>query len=207
MRFLTDAARCCSHACAGPGVGPAGRRLGCGDQGRRAFTGRAQSHDTPGANTRPPELDYPKIEIPEDLRPDPKIPPLELSKQPDPGSVPKAPAVGAAKDMVIPAIPSAAPASGSEPLIPPPSLPTLPDPARRDPLPSLTLPPEVPVAPEKKPDSISRSSPLTRGGASGIKVEGLPNEGGGKPGGRLSNGGLLQPHDPRSGIDDRRAEP
>ena len=33
---------------AGPGVGPAGRRLGCGAQGRRAFTSRAQSHDTPG---------------------------------------------------------------------------------------------------------------------------------------------------------------
>ena len=78
--------------------------------------------------------------------------------------------------MLIPAIPSAAPRRGSEPLIPPPSLPTLPDPARRDPLPSLTLPPEVPVAPEKKPDSISRSSPLTRGGASGIKVKVFPTK-------------------------------
>ena len=34
----------------------------------------------------------------------------------------------------------------------------------------------MPVAPEKKPDSISRSSPLTRGGASGIKVKVFPTK-------------------------------
>lgn len=133
-----------------------------------------QPRDTPAAHSKAPGLDYPKVEIPKNLRPDPKIPPLELPKQPDALAVPKVPAVGAAKDMLIPAIPSAAPASGSEPLIPPPSLPVLPDPTKRDPLPSLTLPPEVPVAPEKKSDSTSRSSPLTRGGTSGIKVKVFP---------------------------------
>jgi hypothetical protein len=113
----------------------------------------------PAENSRDPALTYPKVEIPKNLRSEPKLPPLELPKEPDLTAVPKVPAVGASKESVIPAIPSAAPPPES--LIPPSSVPSAPDPTRRDPLPSLTLPPEVPVAPEKKADTISRSSPLT----------------------------------------------
>ena len=117
----------------------------------------------PAETPRDPDLTYPKVEIPKTLRTDPKLPPLELPKEPDMKLVPKVPAVGAPKDTVIPAIPSAAPPP--EPLIPSPSLPLVPDASKRDPLPSLTLPPEIPVAPEKKADSTSRSSPLTGGGS------------------------------------------
>jgi hypothetical protein len=113
----------------------------------------------PAETPRDPELTYPKVEIPKNLLSEPKLPPLELPKEPDRTAVPKVPAVGAPKESVIPAIPSAAPPPDS--LIPPSSVPLVPDPTRRDPLPSLTLPPEVPVAPEKKADTISRSSPLT----------------------------------------------
>ena len=117
----------------------------------------------PAETPRDPDLTYPKVEIPKTLRTNPKLPPLELPKEPDMKLVPKVPAVGAPKDTVIPAIPSAAPPP--EPLIPSPSLPLVPDASKRDPLPSLTLPPEIPVAPEKKADSTSRSSPLTGGGS------------------------------------------
>jgi hypothetical protein len=90
-------------------------------------------------------------------------------------AVPKVPAVGAPKDAPVPAIPSAAPPP--EPLIPSLSAPTLPDGNKRDPLPSLTLPPDVPVPPEKKTDSTSRSSPLTGGGPADITVKVFPARG------------------------------
>jgi hypothetical protein len=61
---------------------------------------------------------------------------------------------------VSPAVPSAAPAL-PDPLIPPSSVPAIPNPGKPDALPSLTLPPDVPVAPTVKSESISRSSPLT----------------------------------------------
>ena len=41
-----------------------------------------------------PDLTYPKVEIPKNLRTDPKLPPLELPKEPDMKLVPKVPAVG-----------------------------------------------------------------------------------------------------------------
>ena len=103
----------------------------------------------PAETPRDPDLTYPKVEIPKTMRTDPKLPPLELPKEPDMKLVPKVPAVGAPKDTVIPAIPSAAPPP--EPLIPSPSLPLVPDASKRDPLPSLTLPPEIPVAPRRRP--------------------------------------------------------
>jgi hypothetical protein len=103
----------------------------------------------------PPDLQFPKVEIPKNLQPKEKLPPLELPKEPDVRTIPKVPAVGAVKDPVLPATPSAAPPA-PEPLIPPPSVPLVPDPNKRDPLPSLTLPPDTPV----KSDSTSRSSPL-----------------------------------------------
>jgi hypothetical protein len=90
-------------------------------------------------------------------------------------AVPKVPAVGAPKEALVPAIP--APAPPPEPLIPPLSVPMLPDANKRDPLPSLTLPPDIPVAPEKKTDSTSRSSPLTGGGAADITVNVFPAKG------------------------------
>jgi hypothetical protein len=130
---------------------------------------------TPSGPPQDPDLTFPKVEIPKDLRPQGKLPPLELPKEPDMRAVPKVPAVGASKDPLIPAIPSAAPAPES--LIPPPSVPLVPDPNKRDPLPSLTLPPDIPVAPEKKSDSTSRSSPLTGGASSGFTVSVFPAKG------------------------------
>jgi hypothetical protein len=115
----------------------------------------------PAETPQDPDLTYPKVEIPKNLRSDPKLPPLELPKEADMKAVPKVPAVGAPTESSLPAVPTAAPPP--EALIPPPSVPLVPDPGKRTPLPSLTLPPEVPVAPEKKDDSISRSSPLTSG--------------------------------------------
>jgi hypothetical protein len=137
---------------------------------RPASGGSATGSDAPPAKAdspkladkpRDPELTYPKIEIPKNLRNDSKLPPLELPKEPDLSAVPKVPTVGAPKEATIPAIPSAAPPPES--LIPPSAVPLIPDPGKSAPLPSLTLPPEVPVAPEKKSDSTSRSSPLTSG--------------------------------------------
>jgi hypothetical protein len=119
-------------------------------------------------------LDFPKIEIPKSLQNEPKFPPLKLPKEPDMSLVPKVPAVGAPKDPTLPAIPSPAPSPDS--LIPPPSVPLVPDPGKRDPLPSLTLPPDIPVAPSVKPektDSTSRSSPLT-GGSRELSVNVFP---------------------------------
>jgi hypothetical protein len=73
------------------------------------------------------------------------------------GSIPTIP------EPAAPAVPSAAPAS-LEGLIPTPSLPLMPKSNRQDALPPLTLPPESPVSPPAKSESISRSSPLTAGG-------------------------------------------
>jgi len=121
----------------------------------------------PAETPRDSDPSFPKVEIPKNLRADPKLPPLELPKEPDMKAVPKVPAVGAPTESNLPAVPTAAPPPES--LIPPPSVPLVPDPSKRDPLPSLTLPPEVPVAPEKmgdkgdKGDSTSRSSPLASG--------------------------------------------
>jgi len=144
----------------------------------------AAGSDTPPKNIEPsasvpkaaeaprdPHMDFPTVEIPKNLRPSPKVPPLE----PDMSAVPKVPAVGAPKEALVPAIP--APAPPPEPLIPPLSVPMLPDANKRDPLPSLTLPPDIPVAPEKKTDSTSRSSPLTGGGAADIQVNVFPAKG------------------------------
>jgi hypothetical protein len=92
----------------------------------------------------------PNLELPKDSGL--KLPPLELPK--DTGQRPSAiPGPGGA------AVPSSAPAF-PEPLIPPPSVPLMPDTKKTDSLPSLTLPPDTPVAPMKN-DSTSRSSPLT----------------------------------------------
>lgn len=119
------------------------------------------------AETPPPfplDLKFPEIEIPKSLQANPKPPakepqgaPKAGTNQPDPAAVPKVPAVGGTKDPLLPAIPSAAPAP--EPAIPPPGLPLLPDASKRDPLPSLTLPPDTPVK-SAKTDSTSRSSPI-----------------------------------------------
>ncbi len=124
---------------------------------------------------------FPVVDVPKELGPLPK---LDVPKDPDftPIPVPKE----MPKDHVKPAIPSPAPApttEGSdggfqaprvpapgsaaiptpapafpEGLIPSPSVPELPDPKKPHSLPSLTLPPDSPVAPK---GSTSRSSPLS----------------------------------------------
>ena len=130
---------------------------------------------TPADPFKASDLAFPKVEIPKNLQVEPKLPPLKLPKEPDMSAVPKVPAVGAAKDPSLPAIPSAAPAPES--LIPPPSVPLVPDPNKRDPLPSLTLPPDIPVTPAtktEKTDSTSRSSPLTGGGTREFTVSVFP---------------------------------
>ena len=124
------------------------------------------------------DLKFPTVEIPKSLQLDKKLPPLELPKEPDMRSIPKVPAVGAARDPVLPAIPSPAPAPES--LIPPPSVPLVPDPKKRDPLPSLTLPPDTPVAPPTKTDSTSRSSPLSESSKREMSVNIFPATGGEK---------------------------
>jgi hypothetical protein len=91
---------------------------------------------TPAAVPDPapaPDLKLPPIDFPKDTGP--KLPPL-----PSPGTT---------------AVP--APAPPPEPLIPSPSVPAIPDPAKKDSLPSLTLPPDIPITRE------SKSSPLTGG--------------------------------------------
>jgi hypothetical protein len=67
------------------------------------------------------------------------------------------------------AVPSAAPASDS--LIPPPSLPLTPGASS---LPSLTLPPEVPVNPALQRNNTSRSSPLTQGTGTEVMMKQFP---------------------------------
>jgi hypothetical protein len=76
----------------------------------------------------------------------PKLPPIEVPKTPSVATPAPAPA-----PMPAPTFP--------EPLIPSPSVPELPG-VKKESLPSLTLPPDVPV----KTDSTSRSSPLSGGG-------------------------------------------
>jgi len=73
---------------------------------------------------------------------------------------------------MAPATPSAAPAFTD--LIPQSSLPLGPGTTKPDSLPSLTLPPDVPVAPAAKTDSKSHSSPLTGMGAAGLTVDIFP---------------------------------
>ncbi|MBA4188397.1 MAG: hypothetical protein C0467_10370 [Planctomycetaceae bacterium] len=100
-----------------------------------------------------PKLDVPKnpdfrpIEVPKEMPKDPVKPAVPT---PAPAALePKLPEMPAAVPSAAPALP--------EGLIPAPSVPELPDP-KKPPLPSLTLPPESPVAPKA---STSRSSPLT----------------------------------------------
>lgn len=140
----------------------------------------------PAEAPREPDPVYPTVEIPKNLRPDSRPPASGLSKEPDPRAVPKVPAVGAPTEQLVPATPAAAPAP--EALIPPLSVPMLPDANQRDPLPSLTLPPDIPVAPEKKADSTSRSSPLTGGGVAGIRVSVFPAQGADAPAGYCTVG-------------------
>ena len=127
-----------------------------------------------------PEVDIPKslgplpkLEVPKDPDfrpiPVPKGSPAETPKKPapvvpDPASAlpdpnPKLPPIELPKNSKTPAVAVPAPAPAfPEPLIPSPSVPELPD-AKKESLPSLTLPPDTPV----KTDSTSRSSPLTGG--------------------------------------------
>jgi hypothetical protein len=63
-------------------------------------------------------------------------------------------------DSTVPAKPSAAPSS-LDSLLPPTSLQIVPSTGKSDSLPSLALPPEVPISPAGKSESKSRSSPLT----------------------------------------------
>ncbi len=85
----------------------------------------------------------PSLVVPMNATPAPSLPSLDLPVSPAPATP--------------------APAPAAEPLIPSPTIPaptlTIPDPLKPDMLPSLTLPPDSPVAPAK--DSTSRSSPLT----------------------------------------------
>jgi hypothetical protein len=131
-----------------------------------------------------PSPKYPAVEIPKELGPLPK---LDVPKEPDfrpvptpkgaGGDMPQAPTGSATPlpapaprdpSLVLPAvpagsgnaaIPSPAPAF-PEPLIPATSVPVIPDPKQPETLPSLTLPPETPVAPPSK-GTLARSSPLT----------------------------------------------
>ncbi|HSQ55328.1 MAG TPA: hypothetical protein VLM40_06245 [Gemmata sp.] len=144
--------------------------------------------DTP-VTTTDPMLKFPEVEIPKNLGPLPKVekqpvqnfPPIPPIKDPTanqsrngpslaaPSPAPAPHAVTNLPQLPVPggaAIPSVAPAF-PDPVIPSPSVPVIPDPAKPESLPSLTLPPDVPV----KRDSTSRSSPLTsaRGGMS-VKV-------------------------------------
>ena len=116
---------------------------------------------------------FPEVVIPKDIGPLPK---LEVPKgaTADPKKAPAVPDPAPAPDLKLPPIefprdtgpkppgpgasaaPMAAPPA-PEPLIPSPAVPVIPDPAKKDSLPSLTLPPDVPIMRE------SKSSPLTGG--------------------------------------------
>jgi hypothetical protein len=120
-----------------------------------------------------PLPEFPKVDIPKNLGPLPK---LGVPKEPDFRPVPapgkpadpptKAPT--AVPDPKLPPLPDVGPKGGAavpdaapafpDPLIPPPSVPVVPDAKQPGTLPSLVLPPETPVAPAK--GSMSRSSPL-----------------------------------------------
>jgi hypothetical protein len=121
--------------------------------------------------TKPDPLPkFPEVVIPADLGPLPKlelpkgavgetnkIAPREVAPPPTPVLPPLPTPNGTAKPTAAP------PPDFPEPLIPSPSVPVIPDPAKKESLPSLTLPPDVPPR-----ESTSRSSPLTgdRGRAS-----------------------------------------
>jgi hypothetical protein len=121
----------------------------------------------PPAPTTAPDPRFPTVDIPKGLqldpvkppeqpkapKPDSKPPALELPKDPSP----KPPSLELPKDPVTPAVPSPAPAT-PEPFAPPP-LPLTPDAKKPGDLPPLLLPPDSPT----KPESVSRSSPLTGG--------------------------------------------
>jgi hypothetical protein len=65
------------------------------------------------------------------------------------------------------AVPVPAPAPD---IIPPMDLPLIPELKKPASLPSLTLPPDTPIGPGDKPDSVSRSSPLNTRGKFDVKV-------------------------------------
>ena len=131
----------------------------------------------PPGTARPVVHPEPKsVEPPKHAGPDTGLPPLVLPKEPgaapaDP--LPKLPLVlpkePASKGSVAPergstAVPSAAPAPDA--LLPPLDLPVSPDARKTGDLPPLILPPDTapaPAGPAAKPDSVSRSSPLTGG--------------------------------------------
>jgi hypothetical protein len=135
----------------------------------------------------------PKKAEPPKVAPEPTAKPAEAAAPKDEGALPKLDVpkdenfrpVPNPKDAVpalppVPgtgdtAVPSPAPAM-PEPLIPSPSVPALPDPKKPADLPSLTLPPDSPILPQKK--STSRSSPLT-GGEADPKAEVFAASGGG----------------------------
>jgi hypothetical protein len=104
-----------------------------------------------GAVAEPPKK-APPVAVPDPL-PDPnlKLPPLDFPKDNGPKLPPLPGATATAAPAPAPAFP--------EPLIPSPSVPVIPDPAKPESLPSLTLPPDVPL----KKESTSKSSPLAGG--------------------------------------------
>ena len=126
---------------------------------------------TPPKQPDPPASNFPTVAIPKGLEPLPK---LELPGDPDfrPVSKESAPKLPALPNPGGTAVPTPAPAL-PEPAIPLPTLPVVPEPSRPDALPSLTLPPDGPIA-RPKSDSTSRSSPLTGSGKPELAVSVFP---------------------------------
>jgi hypothetical protein len=130
--------------------------------------------DTPNDNGALPKLVVPKepdftpIPVPKGPESTPVRPAVPV---PAPAaSEPKAPALELPREPGGSAVPGPAPAL-PEGLIPSQSVPELPEPGKPSTLPSLTLPPDSPVAPQK---SVSRSSPLAAGRDAGPAVSVFP---------------------------------
>lgn len=84
----------------------------------------------------------------------------------------KPPAVGTDFPSVMPASPKAAPAP--EALIPPSAVPVIPGSNKGEALPSLSLPPVVPVTPRGEVENTSRASPLGNSNSQPIAVKQYP---------------------------------
>ncbi|VTU02138.1 unnamed protein product [Gemmataceae bacterium] len=116
----------------------------------------------------PKEPDFTPIPVPKGPASTPERPAVPTPAPASPE--PKAPAPELPRDPGGSAVPGPAPPL-PEGLIPSPSVPELPEPGKPSTLPSLTLPPDSPVAPQK---SVSRSSPLAAGRDAGPSVSVFP---------------------------------
>ncbi|WP_439626660.1 hypothetical protein [Gemmata sp.] len=132
----------------------------------------------PGVDTPSDTGALPKLVVPKEPEfapvPAPKgpasVPERPAVPTPAPAPEPKAPALEFPRESGGAAVPGPAPPL-PDGLIPSPAVPELPEPGKPSSLPSLTLPPDSPVAPQK---SVSRSSPLAAGRGAGPTVSVFP---------------------------------